>query len=168
MKRLFFSLLIASLFSFCANAQSPFKRLPFPVLGSPFHRLPIPETAKFAPGDVAPSTYIAYRFTAATASYDVINNKVLTGIGYGWNKMRIKTDSSGNKYWYTDLTVNINVYAAGNTAPTYHDGNTNIIAFGPSIGICNKLINVGYLFYPAMNGSPSRSGVNIGIDIPLN
>lgn len=157
-----------------AGAQiksSPFKPLPFPekVSVSPFHRLPIPNTTRIsALGDVAPATYVAYRFTAATASFDFINNKVLTGIGYGYNKMRIKTDSSGNKYWYTDLTVNINVYAAGNTAPTYHDGNTNIIAIGPSVGVLNKLINIGCLFYPGMNGSPARWGANAGIDIPLN
>lgn len=168
--------LLAILFialSFGATAQTPFKPLPKPekVSISPFHRLPAPAAKakiSFAAAPTAPVYYTAYRFTAAAASFDFLNNKVLTGIGYGYNKMRIKTDSSGNSTWYTDLTININVYAAGNTAPTYSNGSTNIIGFGPSVGILNKLINAGYVFYPPMNGGKAKSGAILGIDIPLN
>ena len=88
---------------------------------SPFHRLPNPDKfAKAFYGTVAPVSYItAWRFTAAAAGFDIINNKVLTGIGYGYNTMHAKKDSSGNAFWYTDFTANISVYAAGNVAPAY-------------------------------------------------
>ena len=138
-------------------AQSPFKRMPKP-------------TQKFSAieGVTANPTITAWRFTAAAASYDVVNNKILTGIGFGWNTMRLKTDSSGTSHWYTDFTANISVYAAGNAVPVYSYGNTNIIGIGPSIGILNKLVNIGYVFYPGMNGGTSKSGVIAGISIPLN
>lgn len=137
---------------------------------SPFHRLPHASNYMKAGifGATAPTSMTAWRFTAAAASYDVVNNKVLTGIGYGFNKMHIKTDTTGNSVWYTDFTANITVYAAGNATPTYSYGNTNIIGFGPSIGILNKLINVGYVYYPAMNGGTAKSGVIFGVAIPLN
>ena len=137
---------------------------------SPFHRLPDPNRSMKATlfGATSPTTMTAWRFTAAAASFDVVNNKVLTGIGYGFNKMHIKTDSTGNSTWYTDITINANVYAAGNVVPTYSYGNTNAIGFGPSIGILNKLLNVGYVFYPATNGGKSQSGVIVGIALSLN
>ena len=136
---------------------------------SPFKRLPtIHKYSINAYGLVAAQKATAWRFTAAAAAYDIINNKVLTGIGYGFNSMHLKTDSTGNSVWYTDFTINLSAYAAGNTDPTYSYGNTNIIAIGPSIGILNKLINVGYVYYPAMNGSPARSGIIAGVSLPLN
>lgn len=135
---------------------------------SPFKRLPaIHKYGINVYGVATTQKATAWRFTAAAAAYDVVNNKVLTGIGYGFNTMHLKTDSTGS-HWYTDFTVNLSVYAAGNAAPSYSYGNTNIIGVGPSIGILNKLINVGYVFYPAMNGSPAKSGVIAGVSIPLN
>ena len=141
-----------------------------PIRSSPFHRL-APNTAAKMYGAVINGKGIratAFRFTAALASFDAVNNKVLTGIGYGLNNMHLITDSTGNSHWYTDFTANISVYAAGNVAPTYLNGNTNIIGFGPSIGILNKLVNIGYVFYPALNGGTTKSGVIVGIYLPLN
>jgi len=159
MKRILF-ILIAVTITMSVNAQKK-------LLVSPFHRLPKPG-AKAIFGATSATTATAWRFTAAAASYDIVNNKILTGIGFGWNKMHVKTDSSGNSTWYTDLTINGNVYAAGNAVPTYSYGNTNIIGLGVSVGILNKLINIGYVYYPPMNGGTSKSGVIAGISIPLN
>lgn len=135
---------------------------------SPFHRLPTQMAKASLFGSAVPTKAAAWRFTAAAASYDIINNKVLTGIGYGYNRMHLKTDSTGNSTWYTDFTANFSIYASGSAVPTYSYGNTNVVAIGPSIGILNKLINIGYVYYPAVNGSKSQSGVIAGISIPLN
>lgn len=162
MKHLLFILSISLLLAATASAQVS--------KVSPFHRLPT-QTIKrgFYGSSIAPLQKVtAWRFTAAAASFDIVNDKVLTGIGYGFNSMHLNTDSLGNSSWYTDLTANISVYAAGNAAPTYSNGNTNIIAIGPSIGILNKLVNVGYVFYPAMNGGKSQTGIIAGVSIPLN
>lgn len=151
--------IFAIVFAFSASAQT--------LKASPFHRLP-PPTLKATFGATSAVKTTAWRFTAAAAGYDVVNNKVLTGIGYGYNVMHPVTDTLGNSSWYTDFTVNLSVYAAGNVAPSYSYGNTNIVAFGPSVGFFNKLINVGYLFYPPSNGSPAKSGALFNISIPLN
>lgn len=149
---------------FACSTQAQLKKT------SPFHRLPAPEKVSASRYGVSQSTKAtAWRFTAAAAYFDVVNNKILTGIGYGFNSMHATApDANGNAVWYTDFTANLSVYAAGNATPTYSYGNTNIIGIGPSIGILNKLINVGYAFYPAMNGGVSKSGIIAGISIPLN
>lgn len=138
---------------------------------SPFHHLPKAESYKkltLGLGTAVSKNVTAWRFTAAAAGYDIINNKLLTGIGYGWNTMHVNTATDGSTSWYTDFTANISIYAAGNVAPTYSYGNTNVIAFGPSVGILNKLINIGYVYYPATNGNKSQSGVIANVSIPLN
>lgn len=136
---------------------------------SPFHRLPPANSfKKLTLGGAATKNVTAWRFTAAAAGYDIINNKILTGIGYGWNTMHVNTAADGSTSWYTDFTANISIYAAGNVTPVYSYGNTNVIGFGPSIGILNKLINVGYVYYPAASGGTSKSGVIANISIPLN
>jgi hypothetical protein len=136
---------------------------------SPFHRLPPPTQAmKMAYGTTAQAKVTAWRFTAAAAGYDIINNKLLTGIGYGWNSMHAVVNSDGSSSWYTDFTANVSIYAAGNVTPAYSYGNTNVIGIGPSIGILNKLINVGYVYYPASGGSPQKSGIIANVSIPLN
>src|SRR5690242_17435650 len=105
MKQILF-ILIAVTITMSVNAQ---KKLSV----SPFHRLPKPG-AKAIFGTTSATTATAWRFTAAAASYDIVNNKSLAGIGFGWNKMHVTPERAGIPAWYTHLTINATVYAGGN------------------------------------------------------
>lgn len=142
------------------------------ITTSPFKHLPNPNNVRKlainSVGVAAAQTLTAWRFTAAAAGYDFINKKLLTGAGYGFNSMHVNTDANGNATWYTDFTANICAYAAGNIPPVFDGQSSNVIAFGPSIGFFNKAINIGYVFYPPMNGSKSQSGAILNFALPLN
>lgn len=163
MKRL--SILLLAIIFTAASTQaqsysvSPFKRMHKPGYGQNF---------KMTYGITPVIKTTVWRFSAAAASFDPKNNRILTGVGFGINNMHSITDSTGASHWYTDFTANFVVYASGSTTPSYSNGQTNIIAGGPSVGFFNKLVNFGWAFYPPSNGGKWLNGPVLGIYLPLN
>jgi hypothetical protein len=148
-------LVTAILFITNCNAQSPFKRLPKPesTLGA------------FQSNAIAPGAAIsAFRFTGPIAGFMYPQNQLVTGIGYGYNKLHW-VDST--QRYYTDFSINAVAYAGGNVTPSIHPN--NIISLGVSVGALNQLIMVGPAYNLPSGGSSKGSvGFVVNISVPLN
>lgn len=155
-------LIIALLFSFNTKAQSPFHRLPKPSYATnPFK--PIPHADKLSlfnsPGEVS-----AFRFTGPIAGYDLINNKVVTGVGYGLQKLH--WIDSTQKY-YADFSLSGIVFAGGNATPSITQN--NIVSVGIGAGFLNQLLLVAPVYnLPLIEGTKGKFGLVVSISVALN
>lgn len=150
MKRLLAFLLIIVTLS--CQAQSPFKSLPKHgkyggVMGQPS----------------APTSITAFRFTGPMAGYLYPQDQVVTGIGYGWQKLHWV---EATQKYYTDISISGVLYAGGNVQPSIQEH--NIMSVGVSLGFLNQLFMVGPTYNFAKNGSPGTWGVVANFSVPLN
>lgn len=131
---------------------------------SPFKRLPPPSKASYYKLSSSVNRVTAYRFTAPMAGFDVLNNKIVTGAGYGFN--RLHWVDSTQKY-YTDYSINAVVYAGGFVAPSIIKN--NIISVGVSAGFLNQIAMVGIAYnLPLVEGTKGKMGVILNFSVPLN
>lgn len=154
MKFKLFLLSLVLLFSMgICEAQSSFKRLPRP---SPSYK----KTLAALPDEKA---ITAFRFTGPIAGFMYPQNMVVTGLGYGFQRLHY-VDST-DKY-YTDFSISGVVYAGGNVRPSIHPN--NIMSVGISLGVLNQVFMAGPC-YNFPNGPVKGSiGVVFNISMPLN
>lgn len=131
---------------------------------SPFHRLPRPERKPML-GQMAPvpTTITAFRFTGPMAGFMYPQNQVVTGLGYGWQKLHY-VDST-LKY-YCDFSVSAVIYAGGNVQPSVQDN--NIMSIGLSLGFLNQLLMIGPVYNLPKDGNKGKFGVVANFSVPLN
>ena len=149
MKRLIF-FLILSTSMLCSTAQSSFKRLPKPAS----HGFGLP---------AGPTKMTAFRFTSPFAGYMMPQNQIVTGAGFGWNKLHY-VDSTSR--WYSDLSINGVIYAGGNVSPSIEKN--NVISAGLSIGFLNQLIMLGGAYNFPTETKGGTFGLVINLAVPLN
>jgi hypothetical protein len=151
-------LLTAILFCTTCIAQSPFKRLPKPYTQGAVHSNAI--------GDVvAPAaTLNAFRFTGPIAGYMYPQNQVVTGIGYGYQKLH--WDDAIQRY-KTDFSINAVAYAGGNVEPDLKNPNS-IMSLGISAGFANQLIMIGPAYNLPTKDTKGSFGLVVNISVPLN
>ena len=155
MKRLIF--IITLLYAISAQAQTVINSSPFKHLPKPAKKYGLPNVQAANP------TVIAYRFTGPLAGYMYPQKQVVTGIGYGYQRLHY-VDST--QRYYTDFSVSGMLYAGGNVATV---NNTNIISVGLSIGVLNQLIMFGGAYnLPSANNSKGSFGLVFNIAVPLN
>lgn len=129
------------------NAQT-IKISPFKPLPKPFKTLRL---------DTSTSTIkaTAYRFVGPMAGYDIINSKIVTGVGYGWNKLHY--DNTTQK-WVADLSIYGAAFATGSATPSIYAN--NIVSIGIGVGIKNNLINIIPCYnLPLAAGTVGKVGV---------
>jgi len=149
MKHLFLLLSIA--FSLNVSAQSPFKHIPPPA-----------KTYRVTLG--ASNEITAYRFTGPIAGYMYPQNQVVTGLGYGFQRLHY-VDST--QRYYTDFSISAMAYAGGNVLPSLTPN--NIMSVGISLGFLNQLVMFGPAYNLPTADKPKGSfGVVINISVPLN
>lgn len=153
-------LIVLIIFSFKTQAQiSPFHRIPPPEKLSPFK--PIPH--KYSLTGAIPKIS-AFRFTGPIAGYDLINNKVVTGVGYGLQ--RLHWIDSTQKY-YADFSISGIVFAGGNATPSVSQN--NIVSVGLGAGFLNQLILVAPVYnLPLIAGTKGKFGLVVSISVALN
>lgn len=150
MKIILYLLILVFSVSVC-EAQSSFKRLPKP-------------TSKKSLGIVSDNVVKAFRFTGPIAGYLYPENQVVTGLGYGWQRMHF-VDST--QKFYTDFSISAVAYAGGNVLPTIHPN--NIMSVGISLGVLNQLIMIGPAYnLPSHGNSKGSIGVVLNVSMPLN
>lgn len=146
-------ILILLLFSNYCYSQGVLKKIPKPSQSF--------RNASVSMG--APATISAWRLTGPIAGFMYPQNQVVTGIGYGYQRLHW-VDSSAK--WYTNYSISGVVYAGGNVTPTLSP--SNIISIGISAGFLNQLIMVGPA-YNFPNGSKKGTiGVVFNVSMPLN
>ena len=153
MKKLIFFLSAIIFFSSCVIAQNPLKRMPIPV-------------QKFSAlaGVTANPTITAWRFTGPMAGFMYPQNQVVTGLGYGYQRMHF-VDST--QRYYTSFSISGVVYAGGNVTPSINPN--NIISIGISAGLFNQLVMFGPCFnLPSAKSSGGSLGVVVNFSVPLN
>jgi len=153
------NLIILLLVFFCTNcmAQSSFKRMPKPVQT---YR----KTNSLSTDNNANKAFSAFRFTGPIAGYLYPQNQVVTGLGYGWQRLHF-VDST--QRYYTDFSISAVAYAGGTVAPTLHPN--NIVSIGISLGVLNQLVMIGPAYNLPVHGSAMGSiGVVFNISVPLN
>ena len=151
MKHLFFLLFIA--FSLSASAQSPFKHIPPPA-----------KTYGVILG--ASNEITAYRFTAPTAGtafYADGEIKVITGLGFGLQRLHF-VDST--QRYYADFSFKATVFAGGNVTPSFKDN--NVMGIGLMVGFLNELLNAGFIYNIPMGVTKGKFGLVFSFGIPLN
>ena len=148
MKQLFLLILVAG--TLIASAQSPFKALPKKQHGK--YSLALNQTTS------------AFRFTGPIAGYLYPQNQVVTGLGYGYQKLKW-IDSTGK--YYTMFSVSGVLYAGGNVTPHVFPDN-NVISVGISLGVLNQLIMAGPCYNLPKGGNKGSWGVVINVAVPLN
>lgn len=153
---LLFSLLIFSI-NFC-YAQSS------------FHKVPKPHKAngKLIAGATVASTdntvVKAFRFTGPIAGYMYPQNQVVTGLGYGWQRMHF-VDST-QKY-YTDFSISGVILAGGKVLPSIPK--QNVISVGVGLGVLNQLFEIIPCWnFPVSGSSKGSIGLVLSIAVPLN
>ena len=146
-------LLLLLIFSITASAQSSFKRIPRPAKNN----------ARFAAIAAGQKPVTAFRFTGPIAGFMYPQNMVVTGLGYGFQRMHF-VDST-QKY-YTDFSISGVVYAGGNVRPSISPN--NIISAGISLSMLNQLINVGPVWNFAKGDVKGSFGVVFSIGVALN
>jgi hypothetical protein len=151
MKSIFLLLISISLLTY-ANAQSPFKPLPKK------------STIKYGGVVTSPTITSAFRFTGPIAGFAYPQKQVVTGLGYGWQKLHW-VDST-QKY-YADFSVSAVLYAGGNVEPSISDPN-NILSVGISLGIVNQLIMAGPVYNFPKDGNKGSFGFVVNFSVPLN
>lgn len=147
--------------TFCigiCNAQSSFKRLPKPQSLSASNR-----THAISSAPIANQVFTAFRFTGPIAGYLYPQNQVVTGLGYGWQRLHF-VDST-QKY-YTDFGINAVVLAGGNVLPTLHPN--NIISAGLELSVLNQLFMIGPVWNFGTSGKSGSIGLVFNISVPLN
>lgn len=147
--------------TFCigvCNAQSPFKRLPKPqslLAASRAHAIVAPTQEK---------AFYAFRFTGPIAGYMYPQNQIVTGLGYGWQRLHF-VDST-QKY-YTDFSISAVAFAGGNVSPTLHPN--NIISIGVGLGVMNQLLEIVPCYnFPSSGHSGGSVGIVFSFSMPLN
>lgn len=150
----FIILLCLIILSVNADAQSSFKRMPKPGRTN----------ARFSAAVAAGQKPVtAFRFTGPIAGFMYPQNLVVTGLGYGWQRMHF-VDST-QKY-YTDFSISGVVYAGGNVRPGLNPN--NIISAGISLGILNQLLMIGPAYNFPKGEVKGSFGVVFNISIALN
>lgn len=146
-------ILFLILFSNCCYAQGVFKRLPKPntVMLSKSKNIAVPVTIS------------AWRLTGPIAGFMYPQNQIVTGIGYGYQRLHW-VDSTGK--WYTNYSISGVVYAGGNVAPSLTSN--NIISIGVSAGFLNQLIMVGPTYNFPTGSTKGTVGVVFNVSMPLN
>lgn len=156
-KHLFlFSLLILSI-NFC-YAQSSFHKVPKP------HK----SNGKLIAGAAVASTdntvVKAFRFTGPIAGYMYPQNQVVTGLGYGWQRMHF-VDST-QKY-YTDFSISAVILAGGKVLPSIPKH--NVISAGIGLATLNQLLMIIPCYnFPVSSSNKGSIGVVFSIAVPLN
>lgn len=154
MKTLFLSI-IAFLAFTASYSQSSFKRLPKPA-----HLV----SSRLSASQVSNKAVKAFRFTGPIAGYMYPQNMVVTGFGYGFQRMHF-VDST-QKY-YVDFSISGVAYIGGNVVKTSNP--YNIASIGISLGVLNQLIMIGPAYnLPAIAGGKGSIGVVFNIAVPLN
>lgn len=98
------------------------------------------------------------------AGYDVLNNKIVTGLGYGYN--RLHWVDSTQKY-YTDFSINGVIYAGGYAVPSVFEN--NIVSVGMSAGFLNQLVMIGLAYnIPLAENTKGKIGLVLNFSVPLN
>lgn len=155
MKILFSILLFSLSISFC-NAQSSFKKVPKPAKN---------KISALAASSAVNSTVVkAFRFTGPFGGYLYPQGQVVTGLGYGWERMHF--NDSTNK-WYEDFGIHIIALAGGTVVPTLHPN--NIISVGIELSVLNDLINIGPVYnFPTFGNKSGSVGFMINVTLPMN
>jgi len=148
MKYLF--LLLLSVISFRALAQSPFRPLP--------KEKTVPRTKLFKALSAQDSTENAWRFTANIVAYAEPGNILMAGIGYGYQHLKYNVST---EKWDAKWSVSAVGFAGGSVAPTTP---ASIASFGIMGGINNNLFMAG----PIYNPGAKQFGVALSIGISLN
>jgi hypothetical protein len=150
MKQFKFLLLFILMANF-TQAQSPFKRMPKPEM-----RYGISLAA-------APVSVTAWRFTGPIAGFMYPQNQVVTGLGYGYNRMHF-VDST--QHYYVDISVSGVVLAGGNVTPSFQAN--NIMSAGIGIGFVNQLIQIIPCYnFASPNNTKGSFGVVVAVAVPL-
>lgn len=146
-------LLLAIIFTSYSYGQSILKRLPKPnnVMLSK------------AMNSATSATVTAWRLTGPIAGFMYPQNQVVTGLGYGYQKLHW-VDSI--QKWYTDYSISLVAYAGGNVTPTLSPN--NIISLGISAGFLNQLIMVGPAYNLPSGNKKGTVGVVFNVSMPLN
>lgn len=128
---------------------------------SAFKALPKKQHGRY--GLSAPTSITAFRFTGPMAGYSYPANQVVTGLGYGWQKLHW-VDST-QKY-YTDFSLSAVLFAGGNVNPSLEEH--NIISVGLSLGVLNQLIMIGPVYNFPKGDTKGSFGVVVNFSVPLN
>lgn len=149
---------ILTIFSFKTEGQSAFHRIPPPSKLNPFKPVPHYKLTLETP------KITAFRFTGPIAGYDLINNKVVTGVGYGMQKLH--WIDSTQKY-YADFSLSGIVFAGGNATPSVTQN--NIVSVGIGAGFLNQLILVAPVYnLPLIYGTKGKFGLVVSVSVALN
>ncbi len=152
----FIILICLLIISINVMSQSSFKRIPKPVQS---------QRARLAPTGavIGEKPFTAFRFTGPIAGFMYPQNMVVTGLGYGFQRLHF-VDST-QKY-YTDFSISAVVYAGGNVTPKVNPN--NIISAGVSLGVLNQLFMVGPVYNFPKGEAKGSFGVVFNISIALN
>lgn len=150
MRSFFFLLFILA--GMIASSQSAFKALPKHTTHG-----------KYGVSVSSPTVTSAFRFTGPIAGFAYPQNQVVTGLGYGWQKLHWIDSTS--KY-YADFSLSAVVYAGGNVQPSLNDN--NILSVGLSLGVLNQLIMIGPVYNFPKGENKGSFGVVVNFSVPLN
>lgn len=134
-------------------AQGVLKRLPKPTR---------PMMAK-ANANASPVTISAWRLTAPIAGFMYPQQQLVTGIGYGYQRLHW-VDST--QRYYTDFSISGVIYLGGDVNTSVNPN--NILSIGISLGTLNQLVMVGPCYNLPKNGVKGSIGIVFNVSMPLN
>lgn len=139
-----------------------------------FHRIPSPmkliEKGKLSLTAGTVSAYpdiTTFRIIGPVAGYGVINNDLIVGVGYGFNRLHYIDSLSTYNSKYSLNAMLWGTAALG--VPSLNPNNKNVIGIGPSVGLFNNILILGYCWKaPFIAGTTGQSDFVIAGHLPIN
>lgn len=108
-----------------------------------------------------------FRIIGPVAGYGVVNNNLVAGVGYGFNRLHYVDSLS---IYHSRYSFNAMLWgAAALGVPSLDPNNKNVIGIGPSVGLFNNILVIGYCWKaPFVTGTSGQSDLIIAGHLPIN